>query len=99
MVADSDDNFNLGMVKAYANDLKQLLNESEITDCKTFLKTFVKKIETDSRNVSLKYTLPLPGTNRRREVLPIDTFGGAGETISRTDTVSCLELSGGKGKV
>ncbi|WP_435367237.1 recombinase [Dehalococcoides mccartyi] len=78
MVADSDDNFNLGMVKAYANDLKQLLNESEITDCKTFLKTFVKKIETDSRNVSLKYTLPLPGTNRRREVLPIDTFGGAG---------------------
>ncbi|AHB12848.1 serine recombinase [Dehalococcoides mccartyi CG1] len=78
MVADGNDSFNLEMVKAYANDLKQLLNESQITDCKAFLKTFVKKIETDSRKVSLKYTLPLPGTNRRREVLPIDTFGGAG---------------------
>ena len=27
------------------------------------------------------------------------TFGGAEEIISRTETVSCLELSGGKGNV
>ncbi len=90
MVADGNDSFNLEMVKAYANDLKQLLNESQITDCKAFLKTFVKKIETDSRKVSLKYTLPLPGTNRSREVLPIDTFGGA-EGIRTPDLLLAKE--------
>ena len=67
------------LVKAYAQDLQGLLEESEITERKAFVRSFVDRIDVDLQNVTVHYKLPLPigaGTENSREVLPIITFGG-----------------------
>ena len=71
----------LGMVKTYAQDLKLLLQEAEFTERKAFLRSFIKRIEVDEKQVVVYYNLPLPQGKRMKsetEVLPIDTLGGAG---------------------
>ena len=76
-----------GEVIAYADDLRSLLGEADITESKAFLRTFVKKIVVESSKVKVFYNLPVPvGHNETKteEVLPIVTPGGAGLTIGRT---------------
>jgi site-specific DNA recombinase len=50
----------LEAVKAYAEDLKLLLCEAEITERKAFLRSFVKRITVDGNQVRIEYHLPLP---------------------------------------
>ena len=67
-------------VRAYAQDLKTLLEEADIVQRKSFIKTFVKRIEVDGGKVVVRYKLPLPDEGRglsETSVLPIETFGGA----------------------
>jgi hypothetical protein len=45
-------------VVAYANDLRSLLNESDIAESKCFLGTFVKKIVVEKEQVTVHYNLP-----------------------------------------
>ncbi|AOV98748.1 recombinase family protein [Dehalococcoides mccartyi] len=78
LLASGSESIKIEQVKAYAGDLKQLLAEAEISECKAFLKTFVKKIEINGNEATLKYRLPLPGLKNGKEVLPIETLGGAG---------------------
>lgn len=78
LLASGSESIKIEQVKAYAGDLKQLLAEAEISECKAFLKTFVKKIEINGNKATLKYRLPLPGLKNGKEVLPIETLGGAG---------------------
>ena len=71
------------IVKTYASDLHILLEESEISERKAFLKSFIKKITVDGEKVTVNYKLPLPGGSKDDSalaVLPIDTFGGEGGT-------------------
>jgi site-specific DNA recombinase len=66
-------------VSAYATDLRNILEESEVAQRKTFLRSFVKKIVIDKEKARLYYRLPVPPDGRRMEevrVLPIDTPSG-----------------------
>jgi len=92
----------LGVVKEYVTDLHNLLSNSALAKRKSFIRSFVKEVKVTGGEVLITYTLPmLPKGVLEEElsVLPTGHVGGAEETISRTETVSCLELSGGRGNV
>ena len=81
MVAHGVDEVDIAAVKGYARDLRDLLEESDYTARKGFLRSFVKRVEIDKSEVTVRYRLPLPPDGRtedRVSVLPIDTLGGAG---------------------
>jgi site-specific DNA recombinase len=68
-------------VKSYAEDLKSLLGEAAITESKSFLRSFIKRIEVNKSEALIHYALPVPscrGDMQSAVVLPIDNFGGAG---------------------
>ncbi len=71
------------MVKSYARDLRGLLEESELTERRAFLRSFVKRIEVDKEQVTVHYKLPLPQDGKASEpcaVLPTATSSGPGGT-------------------
>ena len=73
----------ISIVKSYIRDLKSLLEESDITQRKAFLRSFIKRIEISKDKAIVYYHLPLPQDEERKvaaEVPPIDTPGGAEET-------------------
>jgi len=79
------------MVKAYARDLRGLLEEADFTERKAFLRSFIKRIEVSKEQVTVYYDLPVPQDGRAKEetaVLPIDTPGGDRVTIDRTFEVT-----------
>ena len=83
IVAQGIEHIDAEIVKAYADDLKSLLEETDFTQSKAFLRSFLKRIEIDGDNAVIKYNLPMPSDKRKEypvEVLPIDTLGGEGGT-------------------
>ena len=69
----------INAVKSYAQDLKSLLEEADIAQRKSFIKSFVKRIIVDGKNVKVSYKLPGGnGLGVESAVLPIETLGGAG---------------------
>ena len=80
MVAQGVEEVDISLVKRYAGDLSSLLNESDFTESKVFLRSFIKWIEVNKNEVTIHYKLPLPPMSEFEEkvsVLPIDTLGGA----------------------
>ena len=76
----------IDIVKSYTKNLKSLLEESDITERKAFLRSFIKRIEINRDRVIVYYHLPLPQGEKGKvaaEVLPINTFGGAGGIRTR----------------
>jgi hypothetical protein len=71
------------VVKAYARDLKDLLEGADYVERKAFLRSFVKRTEVNKDQVTVQYKLPTPqnGKNENIEVLPIDTLGGPFGTV------------------
>ena len=68
-------------VKSYAEDLKSLLEEADITESKTFLRSFIKRIEINKSEAVINYSIPVPQYGSVKQsvgVLPIDNNGGAG---------------------
>lgn len=53
------------IVKAYAQDLRGLLEESDFTERKAFLRSFIKRIEVNNEQVTIHYRLPLPQGERK----------------------------------
>ena len=47
-------------IAAYAKEMRDFLNESELTERRTFIESFVKDIVVTPDNVLLRYTVPLP---------------------------------------
>ena len=87
MVARGAEQIDAAMVKAYARDLRDLLEEADFTERKAFLRSFIKRIEVDKEQVTVYYDLPLPQDGRAKEetaVLPIATPGGEGGTRTPT---------------
>ena len=81
------------LVKAYARDLRGLLEEAELTERRAFLRSFVKRIEVNRGQVSVQYRLPLPQGGKASEprtVLPTVTSGGA-EGIRTPDLLRARE--------
>ncbi len=86
MVVQGVEEVDIDTVKSYTRDLRSLLEESDITERKAFLCSFIKRIEINRDSVMVHYHLPLPQGEKRTmaaEVLPIVTLGGAGGIRTR----------------
>jgi len=54
------DTVDLNVVQHYTGDLRNLLVKSSITEQRSFIKSFVEKIEADDEKVKMYYTIPVP---------------------------------------
>ena len=58
---------------------QSLLEEADFTERKTFLRSFIKRIVVNKKQVTIYYNLPIPPEEKKKqsvEVLPIVTPGG-----------------------
>ncbi len=79
MVVEGVQHVEVEAVKTYAQDLRNLLEEGDFTQSKTFLRSFVKKVTINGDKAKILYRLPMPPDGKRTQsvgVLPIDTPGG-----------------------
>lgn len=65
-------------IKAFAEELKTLLDEADFAESKAFLRSFIKRIEVGKETATIYYNLPIPVSGGKEEVsvLPMVTFGG-----------------------
>ncbi len=78
---------NLETVTLYVKDLRNLLEESSLTERKSFIRSFVKEVKVTGDEVLLTYTMPLPPqgiSEERVGVLCSVHYGG----VEGTRTVS-----------
>ncbi len=71
------------VVRAYVEDLSSLLGKGSIVEQKSFLRSFVKRIEVNPPQVAIDYTIPLETKKVEpltREVLPFEYNGSPGRT-------------------
>ncbi len=52
-------------VKAYVNDIKELLSEGSIVEQHAFLRSFITRIEVHKPQVAIDYTIPLKKKQKR----------------------------------
>ena len=81
------------MVKSYVTDLRWMLQDTEASETKGFLKTFIKSIVVNGREIVINYTMPMAPNGKYEDklrVLPIDTTGGA-EGIRTPDLLRARE--------
>jgi len=62
------------VVQDYADDLRSLLTKSSITEQKSFLKSFVERIDVDDMEVKVHYTIPMPPYNVAEETVGVLPF-------------------------
>lgn len=79
------------VVRAYVEDLKQLLEKSGVVEQKAFLKFFVERIEVGESEAKVIYTIPMPPNKTSTEtvgVLPFiqdgRPYGIKGRTFEKT---------------
>ena len=105
--ADLDD---VETIAAYAQDMSEFLKESELTERRAFIETFVKEIVVMPGDALLRYTIPMPDDSRipggNAEEMPLDgsvlstvKIGGLDLTKSRTEADSDIAPSLGMGTV
>ncbi len=95
MVVEGVQHVEVEAVKTYAQDLRNLLEEGDFTQSKTFLRSFVKKVTINGDKAKILYRLPMPPDGKRTQsvgVLPIDTPGGPDRTFAKP-VESFFELS------
>ena len=51
-------------IAAYAQDMSEFLKESELTERRAFIETFVKEIVVMPGDALLRYTIPMPDDSR-----------------------------------
>lgn len=80
------ESLNTKQVQEYVSSLRTLLASSSFIERKSFLRSFVKRIELDEPRVVIDYTMPLPinGLTTKGEVLCIDKIGSPNRSIHRT---------------
>jgi len=62
------------VVKDYADDLRSLLTKSSITEQRSFLKSFVERIEVDESEAKMYYTIPMPPYSGSEETVGVLPF-------------------------
>ena len=93
MIAGGIQQVDVDIVKTYARDLRGLLEEADFIERKAFLRSFIKRIEVNKKQVTIHYNLPLAPNRKPKEqieVLPIETLGGA-EGIRTPDLLRARE--------
>ena len=78
-------------IAAYAQDMSVFLNESELTERRAFIESFVKEIVVQPGNALVRYTIPMP------EDSPIG--GMDAEEVALHASVLSTVKSGGPGRV
>ena len=66
----------LEMVTRCVDDLRSLLEEADFTERKTFLRSFIRRIVINKKQVTISYNLPMPPEGEKKQsvgVLPIVT--------------------------
>lgn len=75
---------NMAQLKGYVAELRTILLEGEYFEQKTFLKSFIRRIDLDYPKVNIQYTFPLNKVNGERgEVLAMDKNGGPNLTLPK----------------
>jgi len=77
----------LKAIEGYVSDLKGLLESASFLERKAFLRSFVKRVEFNSPQVAIDYTIPLlleDGLTSSKEVLHINKSGSPGGGKIRT---------------
>jgi len=62
------------VVQDYADDLRSLLAKSSITEQRSFLKSFVERIEVDESEAKVYYTIPMPPHSVSEETVGVLPF-------------------------
>ena len=62
------------VVKDYADDLRSLLAKSSIPEQRSFLKSFVERIEVDESEAKVYYTIPMPPHSVSEETVGVLPF-------------------------
>ncbi len=62
------------VVQDYADDLRSLLAKSSITEQKSFLKSFVGRIEVDESEAKVYYSVPMPPYSVSEETVGVLPF-------------------------
>ena len=97
-------------IAAYAQDMSVFLNESELTERRAFIESFVKEIVVQPGNALVRYTIPMPQDSPiggmdaeevalHAPVLSTVKSGGPDWTKSRTEADSLVTPSDGMGMV
>ena len=62
------------VVRNYVNDMRDLLTNSSITEQRSFLKSFVEKIEVGDSELKMYYTIPMPPNAASEETVGLVPF-------------------------
>ena len=62
-------------ISAYAKDMRNFLNESELTERRAFIESFVKEIIVMPGDALMRYTIPISQSTRKAQVLVGGGFG------------------------
>jgi len=68
------DTVDLHVVQPYTSDLRNLLAKSAVTEQRSFLKSFVEKIEVDDEKAKMYYTIPVPSDSISQETTGVLPF-------------------------
>jgi len=68
------DTVDLHVIQHYTSDLSNLLVKSSIAEQRSFLKSFVEKIEADDEKVKMYYTIPMPPHSVSEETVGVLPF-------------------------
>ena len=81
-------------VRKYVEDLHQFIDSNELTERRSFIKSFVKEIKVMGTEGRIRYTFPIPPDNHEEEglgVLSIVRYGG--RYRARTCDLQCVKLT------
>ena len=56
-------------ISAYAKDMKDFLQESELTERRSFIESFVKEIIVIPGDALIRYTIPISQSTTKTEIL------------------------------
>ena len=65
----------------YLGDLRRILQSASFLECKTFLGSFIRRIDFNKQQIGIEYTAPVPagnGSSKTTEVLSVRGVGSAG---------------------
>ena len=68
------DTVDLHVVQPYTSDLRNLLAKSALSEQRSFLKSFVEKIEVDDEKAKMYYTIPVPSDSVSQETTGVLPF-------------------------
>jgi len=71
------------VVRAYVKDMRDLLTTSLITEQRSFLRSFVEKIEVGDSELRMYYTIPMPPNATSQETVGLVPFVHHGLTMGR----------------